>query len=936
MNPSRSLRYLALLFGLICAPLFGNAALRLACEINGILLEPVRIARGEIFLNDNGREIPAQKNARWRLEGDLRENASLLALSPTYSIYAKRTLEGDDSRDHAKPFLGEITLRHSLTTTVADKPAESQFLEIFSDQVKGESLLLAVWMIGGKLHSVQALPLPASGAQAFSVSAQFHLTREEAAGQPVLLLWQPAGFATPVPRLEGELGSQAVIATIFDDAAALQALIARGLDVSKAKTKHGITLAHFAAEAGSMQALEVLLRKAPNLAKAVGENEMGAKTPVLLRAALNNRLEIVKRLLDAKADVQLPLQAYEEPETNILKETVSAGHLDVSGVLVARGAKIYAQDAFSTGPIDVAIANGDHEMVSVLLRDHKMDKKTLRQYQNGNILRFLLRGNRREMVDWFLKQNFKIGTPDMFAEIQEVMIGDSEPDQQINDSAAALGKMDNTTMAMQLASQGMSLPQGQPLVGSSIQTPSGGSTSTNSSSISFRHRYMPQTKRNIVGPDLYSNAVTPYAVFEASTQLRAVLAMMNRKADENFAKTIVESCSMLTSAALARQGARDLKDHVLRYDASPLAEACLADYTLLAGKFIDAGLKPGEKLFGGRTALHYAAAGNAKDSAQLLIKHGAAIGVTDDAGLSPLDVALACHSRETARLLASKGARINPLSKHVDTLANLAIMFDIPELVLPLAHARIATRKNLFDTWPLARVAEFHGATACLKALAGIPKHRDNNEKCTQPPPIVNTGDLDEKPGIVKRNVLRDGRNPLTYSRMQIVEINALLEPSGDVKICRPLLPDISPLLCRSAIDAVVRTKFSIPKAEGKPVAVWIVVPIEFPAHEAPMSAANLPEQIAFLSWPKAESFSPARKKYLSWNRAYNQEGLAHVAFVVDPKGYIKHNAVDVLRATSVELAEKTINSIQATKSTPATYDGRPVAYIMKHVQPFK
>ena len=865
----RGLRAALLAGALSCfSPQTMAAGLRLVCDVGGRALEPARFAQGKVLLSDGAQEIEAPENAQWRLEGDLRENADMLLLSPVYLIYERRNNSGNETWDAQRPIHAVVSTRHELVSKREGKPAHSYFLQNWPEGTNGDALLVSAWVLDGKARHVQAGIIPASETNDFSRTSLFLLTREEGRGQAVMLLWRPGGFVAPAPRLGPGLAQEAVVAAVFDDAAALAALIKQGMDPSKARGKQNHTLLHFAAEAGSMRALEVLLKAAPRLVDAPGELEDKTRQTPLSWAVSKGRVDAVKRLLAAKAN---PNADFGNPRIMLASIALLHGHAEVLSVLLANGARTKTRGTFAESTLDHALMRGDCEMADMLCGKKGLERDMLEELRNGDPLRVLLRNKHHGMAMWLLQRGLRIKKP---AE---------------------------TTTA---TSSGFS---GAMRVRTTLTT----TTSTKEMSSALEN------------DDLYTAAVLNYSVDKADTVLRAVLALMpGRKDEERFAEIIMGACRELLEAEKNQQ--KELNNDsakVALWDASPLAEASLAGCLPLVRQLLNAKCPLNKPLHKGRQALHYAAAGNATETAAFLIEKGALISVPDNSGLAPLDVALMNGAVDVARLLAAKGARINPASHHAGELLIEAIRLDLPEVALPAVRAGIAAKPGVLSLCPAWRFAELLGARACMAALS---ENAGSGTESRAGVPVARASELDRLPSVSKRAVLRSCASVLEYRPEITVNVRTLVGPEGDVHACLPEEGTDAPAtLQKSAMDHVRRCEFSPLRANGKPVAAWVVIPVVFAAHEEPFGTNELPAKMSADVMPRVVSRpSPT---FPAAEKLAGKDGLATVLFVVSKNGTVEKESVDVFRATTRGYAEAAAKGVEKWKFDPGLRDSEPV-----------
>ena len=628
----------------------------------------------------------------------------------------------------------------------------------------------------------------------------------------------------------------------------------------------------------------MLLKASRRLADEAGETASKRKETPLKWAVEKGRVDAVKRLLAARADPNADLGA---PDMLLTTVAVNEGHADVLAVLLAAGAKTKGRGNFTVSALDNSIARGDCEMSGMILGKGGLARGMLDDLQNGDALRMLLRRKNYDMVAWLLQRGLKIGDP----------------------GAVITFSFSDTVSEGGLMSGG---PGG---TGPTIYSPS----ITRVSNFSTRPA-LPNTQS---GNDLYSVAVLNYSIGKADTALRAFLTMMPRQGDEErFVEIVMKACSELLAAEKKQQRAKVSAEHVVRYDASPLAEASLTGRLPLVRRLVvDAKCPVNEPLSRGRRALHYAAAGNATEVAAFLIDKGAVISAPDNAGLSPLDVALANGAVEVVRLLVAKGARLNVASPHAERLLVEAIRLDLPDVVLPAVRAGVAAKSGAFAVWPARRVAEILGAKACVAALSEYAGGAA--EKTVAGAPVAGANELDAPPSIERVAAARLCANPLEYRPAITVRVKALVGPDGRALACLPLDAGVSPALQQTAADKVRRSQFAPPRVGGKPAAAWVAIPVEFAAVEEPFGTAETPAKMTTSVAPRIVSQPPPA--YPVEERRAGKEGFVLLSFVVGRDGSVEKDTIDVFRATTRGYAQAAAAAITRWKFNPGMYDGEPV-----------
>lgn len=390
--------------------LFGSlivqADLRLVCDIDGKSYAPVAINNSVIEVRSGDDVREAASSAAWRLEGDLRANAGLLLLSPTYSLFRKNFRDGQS--DEGYPMRAVAGIGHITENPVTKEKRDSEILEQWPDGISNDrALIVIVWMIDGRATDVRVRIAPSTSANEFTIKETFKLTPEQSAGQPVILLWQNGRFIPPdLGRWKG-LDSKALEAVIFDDAESLRALLAKGVKPTGVTKKRGITLLHLAAEANSVHAMDVLIKAAPRLVKTESKNAVNTVTP-LEWAIDKGRVEAVGRLLRAKAALNRRITTSHDFTVTPLIGAVVCQHHDIVKQLLDAGADPFDRKTAVRSAFDVAVLSGDVSLINLVQGGKPPSPKQLENYKAGDILRHQLRRGHVEMASWLVGQGLPI------------------------------------------------------------------------------------------------------------------------------------------------------------------------------------------------------------------------------------------------------------------------------------------------------------------------------------------------------------------------------------------------------------------------------------------------------------------------------------------------------------------------------------------------
>lgn len=347
-----------LLLALIIAaalPHAGASELRLTTSVQG---QPQELAGVDekLRLLVGPSLTPVAKGATWTLSGDLRAHAALLRWAPVYQI--RRADERNTELMPDKPWRAIVHVRHTPAT---EGPLPKDLVPLLTDWPTGlpkGGVAVAAWIVGGEPVDVILLPLPSTEkAEPWGFAAEFRLTADQAgSGQPVLLLWQDGAFEAPLPQFDSPTAAEAFVATRLDDAAALDKALAAGARVD-ALSRNGLSLAHYAADAGAVACLSALTQRQPKLVNQPDKNQW---TP-LHHAAAQGRLSAVNVLIAAKAQVNTKASGVLPP----LFQAVDNGHIDIVAVLLDKRAAVKL-DNLSANPLKSAIERGDADIAELL------------------------------------------------------------------------------------------------------------------------------------------------------------------------------------------------------------------------------------------------------------------------------------------------------------------------------------------------------------------------------------------------------------------------------------------------------------------------------------------------------------------------------------------------------------------------------------------
>lgn len=241
----------------------------------------VEVNAGELVGIDaaGGRHLPSGL-ASWDLTGDWREAAERFRLSPFYSI---------------DTFPAPPRVNPSPTVTVANISLHRG--DGWEEREFDGAVVVFVWIVDGEIAAVRPKTVPgkftASGSR---ISAVFELPEDWIGGNAAVLLWQSNGFAVPRPRFRQAAANAALFHIVTKDTAGLEADLAELRNVDVRSREGGHALLQFAAEAGNVEALELLLARGAK----INRKDQNDSTP-LHWAAMNRRDAAIDRLLAAGA-----------------------------------------------------------------------------------------------------------------------------------------------------------------------------------------------------------------------------------------------------------------------------------------------------------------------------------------------------------------------------------------------------------------------------------------------------------------------------------------------------------------------------------------------------------------------------------------------------------------------------------------------------------
>jgi TonB family protein len=297
--------------------LTGRAELRLVCDLNGAKVTINRISINRVVGNDGTNIIDLPVEAPFRLEGELSQEMHLLHWGAVYYLLHPRGRDRLPAAQH--PWIASVRL------VKGDAWGGLSFDEFWPDhKSRDPALVIFGWVLNGKLVQTKVQICPPE--EKVRLDQIFKLSEAEAMGSPVVLVWANGGFLPPRSWFKDARAEVALGHMMLGDIEPLRDALDRGLAVDESG-RGGFRLFEFAAEAGCVEAIDLLLKRGAKV-----ETFLELDTP-LQRAVVRGRLSMVERLLAAGADPN---------RTLILELALRYHHHEVARVLLAGGAKISA------------------------------------------------------------------------------------------------------------------------------------------------------------------------------------------------------------------------------------------------------------------------------------------------------------------------------------------------------------------------------------------------------------------------------------------------------------------------------------------------------------------------------------------------------------------------------------------------------------------
>lgn len=202
----------------------------------------------------------------------------------------------------------------------------------------------------------------------------------------------------------------------------------------------------------------------------------------------------------------------------------------------------------------------------------------------------------------------------------------------------------------------------------------------------------------------------------------------------------------------------------------------------------------------------------------------------------------------------------------------------------------------------------------CFFALVG----------CSQEANVVAYKDVDVKPVPIELPAPAYPENAKKAGMKGEVLTKALVDVTGAIESVQILESSGSELFDQAALDAVKMAKFTPPQHQGKPVRVWVSIPIKFALRECP---AERPEEEGVVAYHLVEvKPKPLRlttPAYPEEARKSGIEGMTVVKALVDHDGSIC--ITQILESSGHDLLDNAaLSAVQTSTFSPASHEGQP------------
>jgi TonB family protein len=323
----------------------------------------------------------------------------------------------------------------------------------------------------------------------------------------------------------------------------------------------------------------------------------------------------------------------------------------------------------------------------------------------------------------------------------------------------------------------------------------------------------------------------------------------------------------------------------------------------------------------GVTAAHFAARAGGVAALEFALDHGADRDARDRAGNTPLAYALLSNSLETARLLISRGAALDPHAASFMAQLDAVLRFDLADGLAPLVHTGWLPDHPFAGRWPVLQVAEIYEAKACLEVLRAVAP-ADQRVSFVS---LEKKSALSEPPHLTRAPRPSDPRPEEEEAPPADVEVEVVVDQSGEVVFPR-ILSTPDPRLVPAAIEELNRLRFSPPKKEGQPVATRLRATLPFSNQHWEIYDSKAVDELPQLK----KSVVPHYPEFL---RRGGGSGTVELEFVVDTEGRVRD--IMVMRTAHPAFAEAATDAIRQWVFTPGRMNGRAVNIRMAITIPF-
>lgn len=322
MSSSRFLHSWIIMLALSLATL-ARGQMILTSEVDGVSRAIAEVREGRIWLENGASPSPVPEGVTWRLTGDLAKAADILRVAPFHRL--TRLAGAELAADASRPFRCMVSVPYP-----EGRASTTPLHEIWPMVKDRESIVVIAWVVDRQATQVAVRAISAAMlGNGRLIESVFRLSSAESRGQPVMLLWQAGKFVPPVSRFRQDPARIALLSASLNDAAELKSLLDKRPSLVKAVA--GGSLLHYAAQAGSIDAVNVLLDSRADLNSRSSAFE---DTP-LHWASRNGRIEVVRALIAAGAEINT-LTAVQETPVLLAAE---AGHREVVELLLGAGGR---------------------------------------------------------------------------------------------------------------------------------------------------------------------------------------------------------------------------------------------------------------------------------------------------------------------------------------------------------------------------------------------------------------------------------------------------------------------------------------------------------------------------------------------------------------------------------------------------------------------